>query len=77
MGSGRVLFMLLLELGATKFHEQRRSPSRPLFSRARACPCPRRLCYEKLMPAAHAVALGPEVPPGIHRSLRPVQQKKH
>ena len=36
---------------------------RPLFSQARACPCPRRLCYEKQMPAAHAVVLGPEPPP--------------
>ena len=46
-----------------KFYEQRRSPSRPLFSQARACPCPRRLCYEKTMPAAHAAVLGPVVPP--------------
>ena len=28
-----------LELLAMNFHEQRRVPSRPLFSRTRACPC--------------------------------------
>ena len=53
-----------LELGDLKFHEQRRGPSRPLLSRARACLCPRRLCYEEPIPAAHAVVLGPEVPLG-------------
>ena len=57
-----------------KFHEQRRSPSRPLFSRARACPCPRRLCYEKPMPAAHAVVLGPEGPPNFYCSSPPSAQ---
>ena len=45
---------LSLELGAVKFHEQRRSTSRPLFSRARACPCPRQHCYDMFMPTAHA-----------------------
>ena len=62
-----------LELLAMNFHEQRRGPSRPLFSRARACPCPRRLCYEKPMPAAHAVALGPERAP----RTRTTQQAYH
>ena len=28
-----------LELLAMNFHEQRKGPSRPLFSRTRACPC--------------------------------------
>ena len=50
------------------FDEQRRGPSRQIFSRVRACPCPRLFCHEKPMPAAHAVVLGPEVPPAIHHN---------
>ena len=67
------------ELGAWSYEISRAEeepPSRPLFSRARACPCPRRLCYEKLMPAAHAVVLGPEAPPPrlCTAQLRPVRR---
>jgi len=61
-------------LGAMKFHKQRGGPSRPLFSRARACPCPRRLCCEKIMPAAHAVVLGPKASPEIGCSSPPSAQ---
>ena len=62
----RKIWFAFLELGAMKFHEQRRGPSRLLFSQARACPCPRRLYYERPMPAALAVAFGPRVPPVIN-----------
>ena len=37
-----------------EFHEQRRNPSRPLFSRARACPCPPALLRDRV-----GVLLGP------------------
>ena len=58
------------ELGAWSYETSRAEEDsyQAAFLSSARLPFPRRLCYGKLMPAAHAVVLGREVPPAIYHN---------